>query len=63
MVREDIFKRIRAPVKKGDAENQALRDTQANMYYMPRLGGDDGKSTSPFSTRRIIVDIRTRRYA
>lgn len=50
MVREDIFKRIRAPVKKGDAENQALRDTQANMYYMPCLGGDDGKSTSPFST-------------
>jgi len=43
---EMIFQRIRAPVKKNDEANQHLRDTQAYMYYMPRLGGDNGKSIS-----------------
>jgi hypothetical protein len=41
--REYIFSRIRAPVKKGDKQNEALRDKQAYMYWMPRLGGDNSK--------------------
>jgi hypothetical protein len=43
--RKYIFGRMRAPVIKGNKENEALRDTQKIPYYMPRLGGDNGMST------------------
>ncbi|KAG8870437.1 hypothetical protein FRB97_009767 [Tulasnella sp. 331] len=39
-VRENIFKRIRAPVKKNNPDNLALRESQSYMYWMPRLGGN-----------------------
>ena len=42
-VRQNIFGRIRAPVKDGDKANEALRDKQANVRFMPRLSGDLGE--------------------
>lgn len=41
-----IFKRIRAPVKKGDPENRAEREKQATERWIPNLSGNDGKLTS-----------------
>jgi len=40
--RQAIMGRIRAPVKPGDKDNEKLRDKQSYMFYMPRLGGDNG---------------------
>ncbi|KAF8810823.1 hypothetical protein BYT27DRAFT_7209107 [Phlegmacium glaucopus] len=43
-LRQSILDRVRAPRKTDDPTNTFVRNEQAHEYYMPRLGGDSGKS-------------------
>lgn len=42
--RKAIFERVRAPVRLDDPSDKFTRNKQARDYYMPRLGGNSGKS-------------------
>ncbi|CAE7180193.1 unnamed protein product [Rhizoctonia solani] len=42
LIRNKVFKRIRAPVIDGNQENEETRDAEADQTFMPALAGDSG---------------------
>lgn len=54
-MREYVFGRVRAPVKKYDPANEALRTQQAQPYYMPRMGGNNSGIIYPLLSLRILM--------